>query len=129
MVTKPKRFETGQLIVTNDIVDAMEDKSFKDFVYTSFLRYCSNDWGDLERYDMKLNRRNIKHGGNLGGRYLDKERGWEIWILTTESRDRTIISFPTKGNTAAEVEAKRAEAEKAAANYEWAQEHWYDEDD
>lgn len=107
MVTKPKRFETGQLIVTDNIVNAMEDKSFKDFVYTSFLRYCSNDWGNLEHYDQKLNRRNIKHGGNLGGRYIDPDRGWEIWILTTESRDRTIITLPTPGNTTAEVEEKR----------------------
>lgn len=92
--SKPKKFETGELIVTNDIVNAMEDPKFKEFVYISYIRYCTNDWGNLEKSDMKLNRRNIKHGGNLGGRYLDEENGWEIWILTTEARDRTIVTFP-----------------------------------
>ena len=93
---KPRKFETGQLIVIDDVVNAMEDEAFKTFVYVSYLRYCANDWGDLEPCDRKLNRRNIKHGGNLGGRYLDEAHGWEIWILTTESRDRTIITFPNK---------------------------------
>ena len=105
-VKKPKKFELGQLIVTDDITNGMEDKDFKTFVYQSFLRYCANDWGDLEKCDKKLNRRNLKHGGNLGGKYVDAERGWEIWILTSESRDRTIISFPNKP-----IDEQRAEAE------------------
>ena len=97
---KPKPFKTGELIVTDAITNAMENPDFKTFVYTSYIRYCANDWGNLEKCDQKLNRRNLKHGGNLGGRYIDEEHGWEIWILTTESRDRTIISFPNekKGN-------------------------------
>lgn len=93
-IRKPKKFKTGQLIVTDDIVNLMVDEGFRAFVYASYIRYCANDWGDLENCDKKLNRRNIKHGGNLGGRYVDSENGWEIWILTTESRDRTIISLP-----------------------------------
>ena len=93
-IRKPKKFELGQMIVTDDIVNAMEDDNFRVFVYGSFLRYCANDFGDLEPCDKKLNRRNLKHGGNLGGRYVDSEHGWEIWILTTENRDRTVVSFP-----------------------------------
>lgn len=95
-IRKPKKFETGQLVVTDDIVNLMEDDDFRTFVYVSYIRYCANDWGDLEASDKKLNRRNIKHGGNLGGRYVNSDHGWEIWILTTESRDRTIISLPNR---------------------------------
>lgn len=94
--SKPKKFQTGRLVVTNDIVNAMEDDKFQAFVYACYIRYCANDWGDLEPCDARLNKRNLKHGGNLGGRYVDEENGWEIWILTTESRDRTIITFPDK---------------------------------
>lgn len=93
-IRKPKKFELGQLIVTDGVVNAMENDDFRTFVYSSYIRYCANDFGDLEKCDLKLNRRNIKHGGNLGGRYLDKEHGWEIWILTSETRDRTIVSLP-----------------------------------
>lgn len=91
---KPKPFQTGQLVVTNEITEAMEDERFKDFVYASYLRYCANDWGDLDKNTAKENRRNIKHGGNLGGRYIFDD-GRAIVILTTARRDRTIIGFAT----------------------------------
>ena len=90
---KPKPFKTGQLIITDDIVDKMaDDASFNTFVYISYLRYMSNDWGDIPNDAKKENRRNIKHGGNLGGKYSDEEHGYSLMIITTESRDRTIIS-------------------------------------
>ena len=91
---KPRPFETGQLIVTDGVTEAMENEGFRNFVYSSFLRYCANDWGDLEKIGVKLNRRNLKHGGNLGGQYIDPVHGWEIWILTTANRDRTVVSLP-----------------------------------
>lgn len=100
---KPRKFETGKLIVTDEIVEKMEDDAFRVFVYASYIRYRSNDWGDLEKCDKKLNRQNLKHKGNLGGRYVDEENGWEIWILTTGSRDRTVISFPNDKNENCEV--------------------------
>jgi hypothetical protein len=94
-MSKPRKFEIGQLIVTDAVVNGFEnDEEFRAFVYASFIRYCANDWGDLEREDAKINRRNVKHGGELGGRYVEKEKGWEIWILTTPTRDRTIVTFP-----------------------------------
>lgn len=89
---KPRPFETGQLVVTNDITDAMEDERFKNFVYTSFLRYCANDWGDLDKATAKENKRHIKHGGNLGGRYIFDD-GRAIVILTSAKRDRTVVAF------------------------------------
>lgn len=90
--SKPRPFETGQLIVTNEVTDAMEDLRFKTFIYTSYLRYCANDWGDLDKSMAKENKRNIKHGGNLGGRYIFDD-GRAIVILTSANRDRTIIAF------------------------------------
>lgn len=108
---KPRKFETGKLIVTDEIVNMMEDENFRVFVYASYIRYCANDWGDIERCDQKINRQNLKHKGNLGGRYVNDENGWEIWILTTGSGDRTIISLPNQGISAADVEEKRKEAE------------------
>ena len=91
---KPRPFKTGTLVMTDAVVNGMENEEFKVFVYASYIRYCANDWGDLEPADKKLNKRNIKHGGNLGGRYVDEENGWEIWILTTETRDRTVVCVP-----------------------------------
>lgn len=95
-VAKPKKFELGRLVVTDAIVDAMKDADFTTFLYTSFIRYCANDWGDIPKSDAKICRQNLKHGGNLGGRYVNEAHGWEIWILTSDIRDRTIISFPDK---------------------------------
>lgn len=89
---KPRPFEIGTVIVTNDLTDAMEDEQFKNFIYKSFLRYCANDWGDLDKATAKENKRNIKHGGNLGGRYIFDD-GRVIVILTTAKRDKTIIAF------------------------------------
>ena len=92
---KPRKFETGELTVTNEVVDLMEDSDFKNFVYASYIRYCANDWGDLETADKKLNRQHLKHKGNLGGRYVNEEKGWEIWILTTGDRKKTVVTLPT----------------------------------
>jgi len=108
---KPRKFDTGTLIVTDDVVNMMEDENFRSFVYASYIRYCANDWGDIERCDQKLNRQNLKHKGNLGGRYVDKDNEWEIWILTTGSRDRTIISLPSYGLSESDIEGRRKEAE------------------
>lgn len=108
---KPKKFQTGRLIVTDEITDMMENEDFKTFVYASYIRYCANDWGDLEKSDKKLNRQNLKHGGNLGGRYIDEENNWEIWILTSDSRDRTIITLPNKT-----IDDQRAEVEHTAGD-------------
>ena len=88
---KPKPFQTGQLIVTDAVVDAMEDPRFRSFVYACYIRYCSNDWGDLDKTAFKENRRNIKHGGNLGGYYIDEVSGRKVVILTPAQRDRTVV--------------------------------------
>ena len=95
---KPRKFKIGKLIMTDAVVNAMEDQHFYAFVQASFIRYCVNDWGDLERAGQKLNRRNLKHGGNLGGRYIDETTNQEIWILTTDSRDRTIVCMDYEGS-------------------------------
>ena len=117
---KPRPFKTGKLIVTDAIVNAMEDEVFKAFVYASYIRYCANDWGDLEKCDSKLNKRNLKHGGNLGGRYINQEHNWEIWILTTASRDRTIISMANEGQpykTLDEREEEQRKMDRVAGMY------------
>ena len=90
---KPRPFKTGQLIVTDAVTDAMEDPLFKAFVYACYIRYCANDWGDMGKEAFKENKRNLKHGGNLGGLYLDEASGQKIIILTTAQRDRTIIAM------------------------------------
>ena len=111
LTPKPRKFETGILVVTDDITNMMENEKFKTFVYASFIRYCANDWGNIENSDKKINRQNLKHGGNLGGRYIDEENNWEIWILTSASRDRTIITLPNKT-----VDQRRAEAGDLGGN-------------
>ena len=92
----PKKFSTGMLTVTDEVVEQMENEEFRTFVYASYIRYCNCDWGDIERSDQKINKQNLKHGGNLGGRYIDPEKGFEIWILTDEYRLKTVISLPEK---------------------------------
>ena len=52
-VAKPRKFELGQLVVTDAIVDAMKDADFTTFLYTSFIRYCANDWGDIPKSKRK----------------------------------------------------------------------------
>lgn len=109
---KIRPFNTGELVIVDDVITKMEDPEFMAFVYASYIRYRNNDWGDLENCDKKLNKRNIKHGGNLGGRYVDEEKGWEIWILTTACRTRTVICFPSakkSGNDDVESETPNLE--------------------
>ena len=69
---------------------------FLKFVNASFVRFTSGDWGDLCEDDKALNEDALKDGDRLMGEYVDKERGWKIWIITEADRSVTTILFPSE---------------------------------
>ena len=89
------KFEIGRQVVTRGVYDkGMEDPEFLKFVNASFVRFTSGDWGDLCEDDKALNEDALKDGDRLMGEYVDKERGWKIWIITEADRSVTTILFP-----------------------------------
>ena len=91
------KFEIGRQVVTRGVYDqGMEDPAFLKFINTSFVRFTSGDWGDLCDDDKALNEDALKDGDRLMGEYVDKERGWKIWIITEADRSVTTILFPSE---------------------------------
>ena len=91
------KFEIGRQVVTRGVYDkGMEDPEFLKFVNTSFVRFTSGYWGDLCEDDKALNEDALKDGDRLMGEYVDKERGWKIWIITEADRSVTTILFPSE---------------------------------
>ena len=87
------QFAIGNLANSERILDIMEkDKTFDDFVWGSFTRHCTCDWGDIDEESRKANNQAIKKGGCLFSEYIHPEYG-KLCILTENDRATTVIGL------------------------------------
>lgn len=98
------KFDLGQVVVTIEIAEAQESKSFSSFVGRCLLRHALGDWGDLTEEDVEVNKAALKEGGRLFSSYKfdkphDVSDGYtgkrdRIWIITEADRTSTTVLFP-----------------------------------
>jgi hypothetical protein len=87
------QFPIGNLAIGEHILDTMgSDEKFDDFVWASFARHCTCDWGDNEEL-RKVNDQAMKKGGSLISEYKHPEYG-TLRILTEKDRSTTVIGGP-----------------------------------
>lgn len=89
-----KKFELGQIVVTNSVDTRIkEDKTFEKFVQMSLGRYANCDWGDTCKEDSKLNDNALKEDDRLFAVYKYKKTGEEILMATEWNRHTTAVMF------------------------------------
>ena len=93
-VASKKLFETGKIVVTRGVVDAMvKQKGFAAFVCRSMARHRRGDWGDLSSDDKFENELSLDQGFRLLSAY--ETRGLpRIRIITEADRSATTVLFP-----------------------------------
>lgn len=92
-------FETGQVVTTCGIAQAMrDDYSFLLTVRECLGRHCRGDWGDVGEESWKMNddaleaERNGQFSDRLFSLYSIGDR--EIYIITECDRSVTTVLFP-----------------------------------
>lgn len=93
-ITSKSRFETGKIVVTRGVMDAMVEKqSFAAFVCRSMARHRRGDWGDISTDDKFENELSLDQGFRLLSAYESKGLP-RIWIITEADRSSTTVLFP-----------------------------------
>lgn len=96
-MSNPYSFETGRLVMTSGIAEAMQRSvAFSVFVSSCIQRYVNADWGNTHPNDCKLNRQAIRYGNErIVAVYANPDNLNEIiWIITEADRSYTTILFP-----------------------------------
>lgn len=90
------KLKLGRIVATNSIVKRMnEDKNFQKFVWDSFSRYVSFDWGELSENDKQLNDSAVREeDSRICAAYICPRTKDKIWIVTEADRSATTILFP-----------------------------------
>ena len=93
-VASKKLFETGKIVVTRGVMDAMVEKqSFAAFVCRSMSRHRRGEWGDISSADKLENELSLDQGFRLLS--ACETRGLpRIWIITEADRSVTTVLFP-----------------------------------
>lgn len=100
MILMEKTFEIGDVVVTRNVFDAMEEiEEFGIFVSGCLSRYILYDWGDTCDEDWALNDDAVKNGERVMAVYdIPEEMGGlleeQLWIITEWDRSVTTILFP-----------------------------------
>lgn len=93
--TMKGKFESGELFLSAGVKKRVsEDKKFSLFVYNSFHRHTSGDWGDCDPADAKEN--NFSVNKNLRIVSVYKYGDEKIWAITEADRKSTIILLPSE---------------------------------
>ena len=88
------KFAIGTIATNESILDAMEkDSKFDDYIWASFTRHCTCDWGDINEDSRKTNDQAIINGDCLFSEYKHPEYG-KLCILTENDRSTTMIGLP-----------------------------------
>lgn len=94
-----KKFETGDLIISDLVMHAMLVKSGTElkfneelyrFVQNSFEKFKSGDWGNADETLAELNDEALINGGEILGSY-ESSNGYMIMISTGTDRKVTQI--------------------------------------
>lgn len=97
-----KKFNLGQVVMTQGIARISNDFRFQDFVVESLMKHANGDWGDLCEEDKSMNDYALEHdAGRLFSSYIiPKWTGFEdegnIYIITEYDRSYTTILFPSE---------------------------------
>lgn len=84
--------QLGRVFITRGIADAIEENPlFGLEVQTAFLRYLAQDWGDLCKEDIDLNKEALKNGDRILGSYTTSKG--KVYIITEWDRSVTTILF------------------------------------
>ena len=100
MIFMERTFEIGDVVVTANVFDAMEEiEEFRIFVSGCLSRYILYDWGDTCDEDWKLNDDSVKNGERVLAVYdipkgIDGLIDDKLWIITEWDRSVTTILFP-----------------------------------
>ena len=90
-----KKFDLGQVVVTQGIVRFMEKENGNTGKLAECLvRHTNCDWGDLCDYDKKMNDDAVKNGDRILSAYEIGEDKTKIWIITEWDRSVTTILLP-----------------------------------
>ena len=93
-VASKKLFETGKIVVTRGVMDAMvEQKGFAAFVCKAMARHRRGDWGDISPDDKFENELSLDQGFRLLSVYESKGLP-RIYIITEADRSATTVLFP-----------------------------------
>ncbi len=88
----PVRFELGRVYATPGALAAIEDvgQTPGDFV----LRHLSNDWGELDAHDRRLNDAAARTGEDRILSAYRTSTGTKIWCITEWDRSATTLLLP-----------------------------------
>lgn len=95
-----KKFETGDLIISDLLMHAMLVKSGTElkfneelyrFVQNSFEKFKSGDWGNADETLVESNEEALIDGGEIIGAYEESKHHWTIMISTGADRKVTQI--------------------------------------
>jgi hypothetical protein len=103
-LTFGRKFELGQVVMTNSVANAVGSNDlFAQFVTSSLRRHAYGDWGDVSDEDKKENTFSLDKRLRLFSVY-DPMKSPEakyhrpelpkIWIITEADRSATSILFP-----------------------------------
>lgn len=86
-------FKLGQTVMTRGIASRVEkDGAFSRFIFDSFARYMTRDWGELCEEDKAMNDSAVKNNDDrIVARYNYGSEA--IYIITEYDRSATTILF------------------------------------
>lgn len=93
------KFAIGQLVATAGVVRTMEEsKAFEAFAKSSFRRYLTGDWGELDASDKASNDSAVANNDDrILAAYTNAEHPeWKLWIITEWDRSATTLLFPSE---------------------------------
>jgi hypothetical protein len=88
-----KKFQTGQIITTMTIANAMEESgTFRKKIHECLNSYLNCNWGDLSENDKKLNDIAVKENNDRIFAAYETTKG-KIYVITEIDRSVTTILF------------------------------------
>jgi hypothetical protein len=82
----------GRVLATPGALRLIEEAGEDPFRLLS--RHATGDWGDLDAYDCRENRRSLKNGWRVLSSYPIGDK--RIWVITEADRSVTTILLPSE---------------------------------
>ena len=87
-----QRFPTGQLVMTRDVHDLVEQGRLDPARY--LVRHLKGDWGDISDRDWQSNDTALKRGDDRLFSTYDVAPDLTLWIITEWDRSVTTLMLP-----------------------------------